>query len=173
MESWGCCPVLEDGKTAGNGAALDERGGLWVTASGRAAGVPPRLMLVEGFDPGSWTAEVWGDAGLEPTSDTPLHDVALRALEGAGAALHGHVLETERAAAALGLPLSGEETEFSTAEDREALVALLRSAPYPAHDAWVRRGHGFFVVGPDVPAALARVRALALEARRLGLLPAP
>lgn len=181
MEAAGCCPILDDGRAAGNGAVRLEGGGLLVSPSGRRAGERTDVAMVElvAFDPASWSAR-YRSRGPEtrPTSDAALYWAALVEAparfgwpEAPRAALHGHVLDTERAAAALGLPMGPEETLFSTPEDRAALLALLARAPYPEHRTVVRRGHGFFTLGPDLDAVEAAVRGLATSARRLGLLP--
>ena len=68
--------------------------------------------------------------------------------------MHAHALDTMEAASALGLPISAIETEFGTPSDHEAFLELLRSHPYPRHRAWIRKGHGFFVLGPDARSAI-------------------
>ena len=179
MDAAGCCPVLEDGKSAGNGAVLAS-GRLFVTPSGRVPGSidPADLVELVRFEPGDWIAEFRSrDPSLAPTSDAPLYWAAL--IEAAAdlpeplrpaAALHGHVMDTERAAEALGLPISRAETLFSTPPDREALLQLLRGHPYPTDHAWIRRGHGFFVLGDDMEQARMRTLTLAERARALGVL---
>ncbi|MEM6925379.1 MAG: hypothetical protein AAF602_00510, partial [Myxococcota bacterium] len=71
----------------------------------------------------------------------------------------------------LDLPLSAEATLFSTPADRQALLALLARAPYPAHRTVIRRDHGFFTLGPDLATTRASVDDLARRAREHGLLP--
>jgi hypothetical protein len=51
------------------------------------------------------------------------------------------------AAQQLGLPISDHETLFSTPEDLDALEALFLAFPYPQHRLYVRKGHGFFLLG--------------------------
>jgi hypothetical protein len=85
-------------------------------------------------------------------------------------ALHGHVFDTRTAALALEIPLSDEETLFSTPDDRSAIVRLIQRYPYPLHRAWIRAGHGFVVVGEQVDETLATTLELAARARSLGLL---
>lgn len=53
-------------------------------------------------------------------------------------------------AARLGLPISERETLFSTPEDLSELEGLFRSHAYPHHRCFIRKGHGFFVLGTDV-----------------------
>jgi hypothetical protein len=65
-----------------------------------------------------------------------------------------------RYAEARGLPVSGSETLFSTPEDLRELEALLRAHPYPACRAYIRKGHGFFILGPSVAGARATFEAL-------------
>ena len=177
MEEAGCCPVLDDGLSAGNGALRLPDGTLLVSPSGRRPGrvAAEAMVHVVAFDAASWTARYRSrDASTRPTSDAALHWAALvDAPErfgwkaAPGAALHGHVLETSRAAAALGLPLSAEATLFSTPPDREALLALLAAHPYPDVATVVRRDHGFFTLGEDAEGARAHVEALAARAREL------
>lgn len=50
----------------------------------------------------------------------------------------------------LGFPISHQATLFSTPEDLEQLSALFAAHPYPRHRCYVRRGHGFFVLGRSV-----------------------
>ncbi len=179
MDAAGCCPVLEDGKSAGNGAALID-GRLFVTPSGRTPGpLDPRdLVELITFDPAKWAATFRSRGeGQAPTSDAPLYWAALieasadlSVVARPGAALHGHVMDTERAAESLELPISRAETLFSTPPDRVALLDLIRGNPYPAHHAWIRRGHGFFVLGHDVKQARLRTLTLADRARALGVL---
>ena len=179
LEAHGCSPVLPDGMLAGNGARRLGSGALLVSASGRRVGETAQVVEVVDFDVERWAARFRSDdAASEPTSDTPLYWAAL--VEAATrfgwaaapqAALHGHVLETERAAAALAVPLSAEATLFSTPPDREALLTLLGGHPYPTATHWIRRGHGFFTLAGSLPTARALVAELAGRARELGVLP--
>ena len=71
------------------------------------------------------------------------------------------------AARAAGVPISERETLFSTPDDLEELEALFGRFPYPDHQVYVRRGHGFFVLADDVAGAaraVDRVLAIAAEA---------
>lgn len=180
LEAHGCCPVLDDGLAAGN-AAIRNEGKLLTTPSGRRPGSadPADLVEVASFDPQRWSATYRArTAALNPTSDTPLHWAVLLdpgCAEPPDASprvcLHGHVLDTHAAARALGIPSSDEETLFSTPEDRDATVTLLRAHPYPRNRAWIRAGHGFVVAGLDLAETLAFTLALADRARQLGFLP--
>lgn len=180
MDLAGCCPVLDDGLSAGNGAALLPNGSLLVSPSGRVPGTleAGQLVEVQRFEVAPWRAEYRSSMpSLRPTSDTPLYWAALcdavdrfSWLSRPIAALHGHVLDTEQAAALLDLPISAVETEFSTPDDRSALLDLLGRYPYPHHNTYIRRGHGFFCLGSTVDEALRTVLDLAAKARREGLL---
>jgi ribulose-5-phosphate 4-epimerase/fuculose-1-phosphate aldolase len=168
LDGAGLCPVLGDGLAAGNAAMVVE-GRLFLTPSGRRPGPlqPDRLVELVDFDPLTWSARYRSrEPESRPTSDAPLYHAILR--EAAASwptpptvALHGHALETPAHAARLGAPIADEETEFSTPEDRQALLALVRRAPWPEQDLWIRRGHGFFLVGRDLDATLARALTLA------------
>lgn len=54
------------------------------------------------------------------------------------------------AARALCLPISEHATLFSTPPDLEELEALLAGHPFPEQRCFIRRGHGFFILGEDV-----------------------
>ncbi len=180
LERAGCCPVLDDGLAAGNGAVRTPEGTLLVSRSGRTPGgieVDDVVELVA-FDPTAWVATYRSlSPAARPTSDAPLHWAALVEAparlgwtEPPTASLHGHVLETSRAAAELGLPISIEATSFSTPPDREALLELLARAPWPDHRTVIRRDHGFFTLGADLADASRTVAALAEKARAIGVL---
>ena len=47
----------------------------------------------------------------------------------------------------LGIPISHVATLFSTPEDRQQLESLFAAHPYPQHRCFVRRSHGFFLLG--------------------------
>lgn len=175
------CPVLNDGRLAGNasaraGDAPDD--GLWVTPSGRLPGRPLRageLVHVVDFDPSTWTARGYAHDDALPTSDTPLHWAALieswpdfgdspGARKPPRVALHGHALDDEDSASALGIPISDEATLFSTPEDRAGLLELLKAHPYPKVRIWSRRGHGFFLLDDEYSGA---TKALASLCKRM------
>ncbi len=163
MESLGLAPLLEDGAVAGNGALRLPTGGWLTSASARRAG-EPAIVEILSFDEAAFSVTYRGDPGREPTSDVAMHFAALAA--GASATLHGHALASESDARRLGLPISDHETTFGTREDLDAVRALLASAPYPAHDAWIRRGHGFLVGGDTMTRARARMVGLAAARER-------
>jgi len=157
LDRSGLCPVLGDGLAGGNAAMVIE-GRLFVTPSGRTPGAldPNRIVEVVSFDPVSWSARYRSmNASIRPTSDTPLYDAILReAASGWDApptvALHGHALDGPEDARRLGVAIAEEATDFSTPEDRAALAGLVKRAPWPEHRMWIRRGHGFFVVGREI-----------------------
>ena len=47
-----------------------------------------------------------------------------------------------------------EETLFSTQEDSQALLNLMEKFPYPQHKVYIRKGHGFIVLGKDMADAM-------------------
>jgi hypothetical protein len=163
MEALGLAPLLEDGAVAGNGALRLPTGGWLTSASARRAGEPAIVEIVS-FDEAAFAVTYRGDPEREPTSDVAMHFAALAV--GANATLHGHALASESDARRLSLPISDHETPFGTREDLEAMRALLVSAPYPAHDAWLRRGHGFLVGADTITAARARMAGLAAARER-------
>jgi hypothetical protein len=158
LEKLGLAPVLDDGAVAGNGAMRLPGGTTLVSASARRPGEPSVVEIVS-FDRAAFAIGYRSDEGREPTSDVALHLAVLAA--GASASLHGHALELPEDAARLGLPIATVETTFGTREDLDAMEALLARAPFPAHRAWIRRGHGFVVAGASMDAARAELRALA------------
>jgi len=181
LERAGCCPVLDDGLAAGNGAVATPAGTVLVSPSGRAAHTfdPEAIIELVDFDAQRWRATYRShDPSRAPTSDAALHWAALMQAPprlgwstSPGASLHGHVLQTLRAAELLELPIGEHPTPFSTPADREALLELLEGAPYPEHRTVIRRDHGFFTLGADLDEATAAVEALATRARAASLLP--
>jgi len=161
LEQSGAAPVAEDGKVAGNVATRIVADGLdflVVSKSGRlsgqAASVEDDFCIVTEFDPVQWSLTYYAsDSSTLPTSDAPLHHAALRASrefqwdETPYVSLHGHALETADKAEQLGLPCSAKETLFSTPEDTRELLSLLKEYQFPLHRIFVRKGHGFVVLG--------------------------
>jgi hypothetical protein len=98
-------------------------------------------------------------AAIKPSSDTPLLYTALCDGMQFGfsrlprVALHGHACATPADAAAIGAPISCDETLFSTPEDLEALTAMFRTHPYPKHRVFIRKGHGFFILADTITEA--------------------
>jgi hypothetical protein len=189
MERDGAIPVLGDGLVGGNcalgGAAAAAAGappGVLVSRTGKEPGArlaASDFVAVLDFDAARWRAAFRAPTpAVQPTSDTPLHFAALApgAAERYGwaatptVAVHGHALaEGAQLAAALaaGVPVSGEETLFSTPEDLAALEALFRERPYPADALYVRRGHGFFLLAGSVAEAAAAFERVVLPLARV------
>lgn len=159
-----------DGNTGDSGSAAQEGspGGILISRSGKQPGAALQAsdwVLLTRFDAAAWRAEFRSvREDVRPSSDAPLHAAAL----GPGAAqryrwavqplvaVHGHALAEGPAlhrARQAGLPISDHETLFSTPEDRQALEALFRSHPYPAHRCYIRRGHGFLLLAQSVQEA--------------------
>eukprot|EP00747_Dinoflagellata_sp_TGD_P121250 gnl/TRDRNA2_/TRDRNA2_173397_c0_seq1.p1 gnl/TRDRNA2_/TRDRNA2_173397_c0~~gnl/TRDRNA2_/TRDRNA2_173397_c0_seq1.p1 ORF type:complete len:321 (-),score=62.89 gnl/TRDRNA2_/TRDRNA2_173397_c0_seq1:122-1084(-) len=176
LEETGAAPIAPDGALAGNASALLEGTGgspdsLIVSRSSKPPGKKPAredFVAVMSFDSKAWGC-VYSPAkqgqGFKPTSDSPLHWAALiRAhaefgwTERPRAVLHGHALEKEEEARALNIPISMEETMFSTPEDVEALMGLFKNHPYPQHRMFVRRGHGFLLLARSISEGIAELR---------------
>lgn len=147
--------------SGGNGAILVSRSGKQPGAALQAAD----WVLLTSFDAAQWQAEYWSaDGSSRPTSDAPLHAAALGPgcaerwgwSEAPQVAVHGHALAEgaglERARQQ-GLPVSEQETLFSTPEDLAQLEALFRAYPYPQHRCYIRRSHGFLLLATSVEEA--------------------
>ena len=155
----GCAPVGGDGGRAGN-VALRTKEGLIVSRSNRDNLVLKQEDFVEivDFSRAEWKVRYRSmRQEIIPTSDTPLYWLALIEMPHKmgwshcpQVAIHGHALEMEDAATKLGIPISRKETEFSTPEDYEALSELLSSYPYPENKIFIRKGHGFFILGEGI-----------------------
>ena len=175
LEQDGAAPVLPDGKVGGNGAMLlsvgdseHENGGdfvLVVSKSGKKPGERlgvDEFCVVDNFDSDSWSAHYSSSRDdYKPSSDTPLLWESL--MEGQRkyswrksprVALHGHALADEETAARLNIPISSEETLFSTPEDVTALEGLFRENPYPEQKLFLRKNHGFFLLADSVTQAI-------------------
>ena len=176
LEEAGVTPVAPDGKVGGNVSARftavtssgDDVTCLLVSKSGKAAHKRisgKDMCLLEGFDREKWSTDYRAaSAEVLPTSDTPLHQACMDAhrrfswTEAPGIILHGHALETVEEATKLSLPISTVETLFSTPEDSEALLDLLAEHPYPESKVFIRKGHGFMLLGKDLEDALETFR---------------
>lgn len=168
FESSGAAPVLPDGKIGGNAAVKvcrDELDFLIVSKSGKSAGqvidIESDFCIVSSFNITEWSADFYSRCqSMLPTSDTPLHYTALHAgsrfnwSENPEVSLHGHAIQTEEDAARLKLPCSATETLFSTPDDTRELVHLMGCHAYPQHKIYVRKGHGFLILGKTVTDAL-------------------
>lgn len=159
MRSYGCCPVGEGGHVCGN-IAIRIKNYLIVSRSKRrlAQYRPEDFPKVIKFDLKAWKATFQSRSRvIEPTSDTPLHWVALMEApkklkwsERPLVSLHGHALTTARSAHNLKLPISSKITAFGTSEDCAALMDLFKRYPYPKNKIFIRRGHGFLLLGKDI-----------------------
>merc|ERR550532_1244328 len=164
MEEARAAPVLMDGKVGGNAAArfrLGEKEYIMLSKSGRLSGEdlqPERdYCLLESFDYTTWSCAYYSShPSILPTSDAPLHTAvftACKALPDAAkpwVALHGHALAEDGEPARAGIPCSDVVTCASTPEDTEALLTLMKEFPYPGADTYIRRDHGFFILGQDM-----------------------
>ncbi|ELU01460.1 hypothetical protein CAPTEDRAFT_186854 [Capitella teleta] len=179
LEVCGAAPVLPDDRVGGNAAfRLPIEGhedAMVVSKSGKLGGVgfdvSKDACVVTGFDHKEWSSTYYSISDdVLPTSDTPMHYAALTAHSAYGwtekpnAFLHGHALESAEAAQLHGLPISHEITTCSTPDDTKALMLLLKDYAYPAHKVFIRRGHGFVVLGKDVADALNTLRTQVLPA---------
>lgn len=163
LESTGAAPILPDGKVGGNCAVKlrtpDGVEFIVVSKSGKSAGVgidPDNdFCIVSKFDTAAWSAEYYSSAeAVLPTCDNPLHHAVLNIdavewTEHPQASLHGHAIQSAETAAKLHLPCSESETLVSTPDDTLQLVALIKNNPYPLHRVYVRKGHGFFILGTN------------------------
>jgi len=163
QEKYGLSPVAPDGKVGGNGAIkvnLSFGACLIVSMSGKLPGsidILKHICLVLNFNEDLWQCEYFAEQeSVKPTSDTPMHYAALN-LDGKihmkaypKAALHGHGLATSEVAEKLNIPCSPEDTLFSTREDMEALVKLIRQYPYPLNKVFIRKNHGYYLLGEDM-----------------------
>ena len=118
------------------------------------------FAIITNFDWNKWSCDYYAcDDSVLPTSDAPLHCAVLNARKDMRwsaypqVVLHGHAFETEDKARACGYPISTDETLFSTPEDTEALMTLLKRYPYPVHEIFVRKGHGFVLLADSTAAA--------------------
>lgn len=138
---------------------------IFISKSGKDPGVTltiPDFVLLTNFDRSQWAATYKSqNINTRPSSDAPLHAAALdftsRSRYGwphcPRVAVHGHALEQGeglQAAINAGMPVSEEETLFSTPADLDALENLFKKYPYPEHRCYIRRGHGFFLLADSV-----------------------
>jgi len=140
LEDQGIIPILSDGFVGGNCAIkFSTEDLLLVTKSGKSPGVkvqPQDFVCLTGFDRLAWKATFTSPhEEIRPSSDAPLHFAALADdccrrygfSEARGVAVHGLALadgEGLKAAEQVGMPISHEETLFSTPEDLQALEEL-------------------------------------------------
>lgn len=169
MDLCGAAPVIPaDGKVGGNAAIkLDVNGEEWmvVSKSGKLPGVKMDVerdvVVITKYDSVKWMCEFAScEEETLPTSDTPMHYATFAAhkklnwSQVPGAILHGHAVETVEKASKIGLPISMKETICSTREDTDVLMELFNDHPYPQHKVYIRKNHGFLVLGKDMTEAL-------------------
>ena len=169
QEKHGFSPNLQDGKIGGNAAVILKIGHetfLLVSKSGKNLGemdLMQDMCLIKDFNKESWSCDYYSEhIGTKPTSDAPMHSCLLNLNNAFNisdlfesefqptAALHGHALESEETARLLGIPCGTEETLFSTPEDTEAMIKLLRLYPYPRDKVYIRKSHGYYIIGRDL-----------------------
>lgn len=163
QERHGLSPVLPDGKVGGNGAVkicVDNHDYLVVSKSGKYPGpmdLHQDFCVVSYFDTENWSCEYYSEnEGIKPTSDTPMHFSVLfdKNLFGGNvsprAAIHGHGLQSEEEAKKLEIPCSTVETLCSTKEDTVALTELIADYPYPNDQTYIRKNHGYYILGKDI-----------------------
>lgn len=172
LEVEGLAPLLVDGNIGGNGAMrMGDK--MLVSRSGKEAGklvTQDDVCLVTHFDKDAWHVGYQSASpNVRPSSDTPLlYQALLRGTTEHGwsrsprVALHGHALHTTADAVRLGLPISKEETVFSTREDLTALEGMFSQYPYPNNKIFLRRGHGFFLLADSMEEAIALVKTVVL-----------
>jgi hypothetical protein len=159
LQVLGYFSAMGDGRTTGN-IAMKLGEDLIVSRSGRSGILfeAADFVKVTQFHCPTWQATYESsDENCMPSSDTPLYwtalmDVPYKMKWGMkpGFAIHGHSLYIDEIAENFGIPISPEETEFSTPEDRESFVKLLQDYPYPDNKTYIRRGHGFFILSQDI-----------------------
>ena len=149
--------MAPDGRIGGNGASkilLNDKIYVIVSKSGKHPGLMDYkndFCLVSKFNTETWACEYHSEQPeTKPTSDTPMHYSLLINVKGAESALHGHAIEKEEVARALGVPCSTEETLFSTLADTKAMFTLLEEYKFPEWKIFVRKNHGFYILGKDL-----------------------
>ena len=165
LEEDGAAPVLPDGKVGGNAALLFSDNQIFVSKSGKKQGECLQVnefCLVNEFNRNDWKGKYYScESSLKPSSDTPLlwnslieASTKYNWKETPKIAFHGHALADENSAKHLNLPISPEETLFSTPEDLQALENLFQQYPYPQNKIFIRRGHGFFLLASSIHEAM-------------------
>lgn len=138
---------------------------IFISKSGKDPGVTLTLndfVLLTSFDRNQWAASYKSaNPNTRPSSDAPLHFAALVSdscsrygwSQTPRVAVHGHALAENaglQSAFKAGMPISEEETVFSTPSDLVALETLFTKYPYPQNCCYIRRGHGFFLLADTV-----------------------
>ena len=162
QERHGLSPVLPDGKVGGNGAVkllLADQYNLLVSKSGKYPGpmdLHQDFCIVSNFDRDTWSCEYYSESdNVKPTSDTPMHfsvlfNQGLYQKDVPTSAIHGHGLQSEEEAIKFEIPCSTEETLCSTMEDTDALMKLIETHPYPRDQTYIRKNHGYYILGRDI-----------------------
>eukprot|EP01095_Lingulamoeba_sp_RSL-Kostka_P008703 TRINITY_DN2952_c1_g1_i1.p1 TRINITY_DN2952_c1_g1~~TRINITY_DN2952_c1_g1_i1.p1 ORF type:complete len:283 (+),score=63.08 TRINITY_DN2952_c1_g1_i1:581-1429(+) len=169
FEKYKLAPILADEKVGGNGGVLftpkykDKNNGLperllIVSKSGKEPYKPLKLdegdfVIVRDFDFNRWSACYYSkDITQKPTSDCPLIELSLRTeikswnKETPIICLHGHLINNEKQAEELNIPISKTETMCSTREDYNELKILLNDYPFPKNQLYIRKHHGFWLL---------------------------
>lgn len=133
---------------------------MLVSKSGKSPGemdISTDMCIVTNFDIAEWKADYFSEIeSVKPTSDTPMHYAILNLhqthslVKFPRAAIHGHGLATEEEANQFQIPCSSEETLFSTREDTLALMDLIQFFPYPEHQVFIRKNHGYYIAGDSI-----------------------
>ena len=119
------------------------------------------VCLVSKFDAKNWCAEYMseGDEAM-PTVDTPIHwacyksNLRYKWPEAPNAIIHGHALHTEALASKLSLPITAQPSKGAAPIDAQALMGLFDAYPYPQHQVFIQRDHGFLLLAKDMKHAL-------------------
>lgn len=196
VPSWAVDAIVQAGRR------MDARGWVPATAGNISVRLPNHRIAItrsgphKGFlQPGDVIA-VDGEGaaiapGGKPSAETGLHCQIYRLFPDAGAVLHGHsVAATALSMAlpasvvrlagyellkALGLPTHAARVAVPVVDNDQDIPRLAAVLEPMLADApgYVIRGHGVYIWGPDMPAALARLEALefmlACELARRGM----
>jgi hypothetical protein len=171
-------PVGPDGKLLGNCACLlsdsdlDGVGQVLISRSGRGPNEPVDFdrdfPICVDFDEASWSAKFRSASPSDkPSSDSPLHWFSLVEASDRfhwetrpNVVLHGHSFASVEDAEMLKVPISKEDTLFSTKEDVAALMGLLKDYSYPEHKVFIRNGHGFLIFSQTMEEAIGILKKL-------------
>ncbi|CAG8692371.1 581_t:CDS:2, partial [Dentiscutata erythropus] len=141
MEQDGVAPILPDGKTGGNACCILElpfsnNKSLLVSKSGKFSNFPlltTDVCFIHSFDLQNWSCEFSSSfEDIKPSF-----------------AMHGHASANDRDCVKWNIPVSDKETRFSTREDVQEMLNLLEKWPYPEYKVFLRKKHGFFILGQN------------------------
>ncbi|CAG8800411.1 44335_t:CDS:2, partial [Gigaspora margarita] len=165
MEQDGVAPILPDGKTGGNACCVLEppfsnNKSLLVSKSGKHSNSPlliTDVCFIHSFDLQNWSCEFSSSSeDIRPSSDTPLYWACLIAAPEKfqwklkpSFAMHGHASANDQDCIKWNIPVSDKETRFSTREDVQEMLSLLEKWPYPENKVFLRKKHGFFILGQN------------------------